>query len=149
LFEIVSDIEIRATPEKIWSVLTDFRSFPDWNPFVRSIEGEPRKGEQLRVTIHPPGAAPMTFRPRVIKAEPGRELRWIGRFLVPGLFDGEHYFQVTETEPGRCRLVHGERFSGLLVPLFRKGLDENTREGFVAMNRAIKKRLARGEAPHA
>ena len=107
LLEIVSDIEIGATPEKIWSVLTDFPSFPEWNPFVRSIEGAPRKGEQLRVTIQPPGGREMKFTPKVLKAEPGRELRGLGHFIMPGLFDGEHYFQLTETEPGRCRLVHG------------------------------------------
>ena len=32
----------------------------------------------------------MTFRPEVLRCEPGRELRWLGHFLVPGLFDGEH-----------------------------------------------------------
>jgi hypothetical protein len=148
MFEIVSDIEIGASPERIWSVLTDFHSFPDWNPFVRHIEGEARKGEKLRVTIHPPGGSAMTFRPTVLKAEPGRELRWVGHFIVPGLFDGEHYFQVTETQPGRCRLVHGERFSGLLAPLFRGNLDAKTRAGFVAMNRAMKKRITH-EATHA
>ena len=148
MFEIVSDIEIGATPEKIWEVLTDFPSFPDWNPFVRYIEGSLRKGEKLRVTIHPPGGSEMTFEPTVLKADPGRELRWRGRVLMPGLFDGEHYFQVTETSPGLCRLVHGERFSGLLVPLFRKQLDSSTRAGFVAMNRAMKKRLI-GATPHA
>jgi hypothetical protein len=148
MFEIVSDIEIGATPEKIWALLTDFRSFPDWNPFVRSIEGEPRKGETLRVTIHPPGGSATTFKPKVLRADPGRELRWLGHLGIPGLFDGEHYFQVTETQPGRCRLVHGERFSGLLVPLFRAGLDGKTRAGFVAMNRAMKKRLAQN-ATHA
>jgi hypothetical protein len=148
MFEIVSDIEIGATPERIWAVLTDFDSFPDWNPFVRSIEGKARRGEKLRVTIQPPGGTAMTFRPTVLKAEPGRELRWIGRFLMPGLFDGEHYFQVTETHPGHCRFVHGERFSGLLVPLFRGNLDGKTRAGFVAMNRAMKKRITH-EATHA
>jgi hypothetical protein len=150
LFEIVSDIEIDAPPSRVWSVLTDFTAFPDWNPFVLHIEGEPRTGERLRVTIHPPGGRQMTFTPTVLAAETTQELRWLGHFLLPGLFDGEHYFKVLSLGSERSRLVHGERFSGVLVPFFRKNLDRGTRAGFVAMNRALKKRLeARGSAHEA
>jgi hypothetical protein len=141
VFEIVSAIEIEATPSRVWSVLTDFPHFPDWNPFVRYIEGEPRAGERLRVTIAPPGGRQMTFRPTVIRADTTRELRWLGRMFVPGLFDGEHYFKLEAMPHGRSRLVHGERFTGVLVPFLRKQLDGATRAGFVAMNRALKKRL--------
>jgi hypothetical protein len=147
VFEIVSAIEIDAPPSRVWNVLTDFAQFPDWNPFVRHIEGEPRKGERLRVTIAPPGGRQMTFTPTVLAAETTQELRWLGRFLLPGIFDGEHYFKLEALQPGRSRLVHGERFSGLLVPFLRASLDKGTRAGFVAMNHALKKRVeARGTA---
>jgi hypothetical protein len=35
----------------------------------------------------------MRFRPTVLKAEPPRELRWLGHFVFRGIFDGEHIFQ--------------------------------------------------------
>jgi len=38
----------------------------------------------------------MTFRPTILKAEPERELRWLGRLLLPGLFDGEHVFEIEQ-----------------------------------------------------
>ena len=72
---------------------------------------------------------------------PGEELRWRGRFLLPGIFDGEHYFRLEAAAPGVARLVHGERFSGLLVPLFKSSLDRETRAGFEAMNAALKTRV--------
>ena len=143
MFEIVSDIEIDAPPSRVWSALTDFHSFPDWNPFVRHIEGEPRKGQRLRVTIHPPGGKQVTFSPTVVAAHTTWELRWLGHLLFPGLFDGEHYFRIHELGEGRSRFVHGERFTGLLVPFLRKGLDTMTRAGFHAMNSALKARLER------
>jgi len=43
----VTDIEIEATPERVWSILLDFPSHPDWNPFVRSIKGVAQVGERL------------------------------------------------------------------------------------------------------
>jgi hypothetical protein len=72
-------------------------------------------------------------------AEPRRELRWLGRLFVPGIFDGEHIFRIEPLEHGRSRFVQAERFSGVLVPLLRKTL-EQTRHGFEAMNEALRQR---------
>jgi hypothetical protein len=80
----------------------------------------------------------MTFRPTVLKAEPNRELRWIGHLLIPGLFDGEHIFTIEPLGANRVRFVQREIFSGLLVPLFAKGLDTDTQRGFGEMNQALK-----------
>jgi hypothetical protein len=38
------------------------------------------------------------------------------------------------------RLVQSERFTGLLVPFLRKGLERGTRPGFEAMNAALVRR---------
>ena len=82
----------------------------------------------------------MTFKPKVLKAEPNRELRWLGHLLVPGLFDGEHSFTIEPLEENRIRFVQREAFKGLLVPLFARSLDNNTRRGFEEMNHALKER---------
>ena len=139
--EIRTQIEIEASPERVWEVLTDIPSFPEWNPFMRRGEGEFKAGERVKLFLKPPGAMGMTIKPRVLKAEPGIELRWLGHLLVPGLFDGEHYFLIEPTDEGRIRFVQGEKFGGLLVPLL--GLIrvfKSTQVGFVQMNRALKDR---------
>ena len=41
-------------------------------------------------------------------------------------------------------MLHEERFTGLLVPLFRKSLDTGTRRGFETMNEALKLRVESG-----
>jgi hypothetical protein len=75
----------------------------------------------------------------VLGLQPNRELRWKGKLFLPGLFDGEHYFKL-EARPGGGTTFHqGETFGGLLVPLFRRSLDGATKQGFVAMNEAVKR----------
>ena len=83
----------------------------------------------------------MTFRPTVMKVEPGRELRWLGHLLVPGIFDGEHIFEIEELESDRVRFVQREVFKGLLVPLLARSLDRDTQRGFEEMNRALRERV--------
>lgn len=136
---IETAVDIAAPPAAVWRVLVDFASYPEWNPLIRRIEGEVRVGARLRVTIQPPGRKPMTFRPTVRAAEPGRELRWLGRVLIPGLFDGEHAF-VLEPSGAGCRLRHEERFTGLLAAAFPSMLAD-TAKGFEALNAALARRV--------
>ena len=133
---IATAVDIDAPAAAVWRVLTDFAAYPEWSSFLRRIEGEARAGARLRVTAELSGRKPMTFRPTVRIAEPGRELRWLGRVLMPGLFDGEHAF-ILEERTGGCRLRHEETFHGLLVPAFG-GVLADTERGFAAFNAALK-----------
>ena len=138
--ELHSEIEIDASAERVWGILTDFASYPEWNPYIRKISGEPRVGEHLEVRFEPPGSRGITLKPKVLNAEPNRELRWLGHLLVAGLFDGKHTLAIQPLEEDRVRFIQGETFGGLLVPLFARGLDKGTRRGFEEMNRALKER---------
>jgi hypothetical protein len=139
LRRIATAIDIAAAPAAVWAVLMDFAAYPDWNPFIRRLQGAARVGARLEVTVQPPGSREMTFKPTVLAVEPGRDLRWRGRVLMPGLFDGEHSFRLEPTASG-CRFHHGETFSGLLVPLFG-GMLAKTERGFEAMNAALGRRV--------
>ncbi|WP_331236310.1 SRPBCC domain-containing protein [Natronorarus salvus] len=140
---IETEIEIDASPEEVWDVLVDFESYPEWNPLLTWIDGEATPGARLRVRIEPPGSRGMTFRPRLVVAEPNRRLEWLGRLLVPHVFDGRHEFRL-EPVGERTRFVHRETFSGLLMPAVLDG--EGVKAGFRAMNRALKARVE-GDEP--
>ena len=122
----------------MWDVLTDYDAYPEWNPFIRSVRGRPEVSAELEVRIEPPGRRAMTFKPTVLAAEPGLELRWLGRVLLPGIFDGEHSLRIEPVDEGHVRFVQSERFNGLLIPLFGRTL-EQTRQGFVQMNEALRR----------
>ncbi|MCF2533090.1 SRPBCC domain-containing protein [Yinghuangia soli] len=146
--KIETQVVIEAAPEQVWAVLTDFARFGEWNPFIREAEGEVRVGARLRLKMFPANGKPMVFKPRVLVAEPGVELRWIGRLFVRGIFDGEHYFRLVEI-PGadgpHTRVEHGELFGGLLVRALGKMLD-GTNGDFEALNQALRRRVLE---PHA
>jgi hypothetical protein len=136
---ISTSIDIAAPPERVWQVLTDFPAHPSWNPFIELISGPLQAGAMLTVRVRPPGGDGMTFKPKVVVSQPNRQLRWKGRLVLPGLFDGEHFFELEPAANG-TRFEHGERFSGLLVALMGASSFDQIERGFVAMNQAIKKR---------
>jgi hypothetical protein len=137
---IYSEITIKAPVNTVWQLLTDFKSYPDWNPFVRSLKGIPKTGGRIEVKLQAPGGKPMVFKPKVLCFEENKELRWIGNLLFPWIFDGEHVFHLYENTDGSCTLQHYERFRGVLVPLLKKMLDTSTLAGFRQMNEVLKKR---------
>ena len=56
------------------------------------------------------------------------------------MFDGEHGFRIVPEDVGRCRFEQFETFTGLLAGPIMWMVGEATRQGFEAMNRALKAR---------
>jgi len=140
--QLRTEIEIAADPARVWDTLVGFASYPDWNPWVRSVEGELAVGSVLTLTVTPADGSERRERVTVTALEPGRSLRWTGKLVARFLFAGEHYFELTELGVGRTRLTQGENLSGAMVQHLGQRLTGMAR-GFVGMNEALKKRLER------
>jgi hypothetical protein len=48
------------------------------------------------------------LRPRVLVNSPRREFRWRGALIIPGLFDGEHFFRIEPKPSGGLVFRQGE-----------------------------------------
>ena len=140
---IDTEILIQASPQRVWQVLTDFSAHAEWNPFIVSLQGRAEWGQRLLVKIRTGEGKQHVFKPVVLQATPPTRLRWLGRFGMPGLFDGEHDFEL-EAQGGATLLHQRESFQGYLVPLLWKSVEPATRAGFEAMNRALKARAEAG-----
>ena len=136
---IHTEIGIGAPAAKVWDVLIATDTWAQWNPFAKA-SGRFAVGERVAVTLTPPGKSAVTMRPIIVKLDEGRELRWLGSLGIRGLFDGEHGFRVLPEDVGRCRFEQFETFTGLLVAPIMWMVGEATRQGFEAMNRALKAR---------
>ena len=138
---ISTEIEIDAPASAVWTELADGDAYPEWNPFVKHLSGHLEAGSRLNVTIQSEGHAPMDFTPEVLVANTNKELRWVGRLGVKGVFDGEHYFLLEETDHGTTILRHGETFKGILGYPLLALIREDTQNAFLAMNAALKSRV--------
>jgi hypothetical protein len=103
------------------------------------VEGKLEAGEKLRVVVTPGDGSERTLKPTLLLVEPGKTLRWRRKLWVKGLFDGEHFWELSAMD-GATKLVHGEDFSGWLVQQMGPTLTHTAR-GCVGMNLALKKRV--------
>lgn len=138
--ELQAEIEIQASPETVWRVLTDFERYPEWSRFLVSVRGRAEAITRLEVCIETGAGRHYRFRPLVLQVTPPRSFRWLGRVGVPGLFDGEHGFFLDALPEGGTRLRQQERFQGFLVPLLWRRIAPGTLAGFRAFNAALKQR---------
>ena len=143
---ITATTEVDASADRVWEVLTDTESYPEWNPFVRRLEGELVVGSRLEVDLQAGAKKPMTIRPTVVEVEPGRRFAWLGRLGVRGLLDGRHVFEVTPAGPDHSILVQHERLAGVLAPALRRLLTVDTPRGFGAANDALAARATVGRS---
>lgn len=139
--EISSEVTVEATPAEVWAVLTDLPRYGEWNPGFAEITGRIEVGARLDATFAKDGGRGMTLHPTVTAAEPGRGFTWLGRLVLPYVFDGEHRFEIHELAPGRVRVVQGERFRGLLVPFVRRMIEQDTLGMFERVNAALAARV--------
>jgi hypothetical protein len=137
MFEIKTQILIDSPVESVWNCLTDTQNYSRWNQFIRKIEGQFSANQTLKITIAPPDNKSMDFKPTCIALKPNQELRWVGKMGFEWLFRGEHYFLLEKVNNQQTKLIHGEKFTGIIVPLFKKLRGNITQKGFELMNQNL------------
>jgi hypothetical protein len=137
--EICSKIIINASPIVVWNIITDFENFGKWNPFIKKISGVPKEGNTIQIFIKPPNSNGMRFEPKILKYEPEKEIRWLGKLWIPKIFDGEHSLTIKKVDENKILFIQKEQFKGLLIPLFTNML-EDTKSGFIMMNEKLKQK---------
>ena len=112
-------VNIRASAEIVWSLLTDAKGFPRWNSTVTGIDGQILEGERLR--LHVPGTN-RTFTPKVSGIVTARRMIWSDG--LPYIFRGVRTFVLEPREDRSTDFVMAEHFSGLMFALFKRMLPD-------------------------
>ncbi|MGE3670771.1 MAG: SRPBCC family protein [Polyangiaceae bacterium] len=152
--EVRTQIEIAASREEVWEVLTDFARYPEWNPVIVSVKGELRAGANVDIKIRQ-GKLAVPIPCRMHRVEPLHDFRWRGprNSLMAKVMGGEHYFSLeplrSDAGEERCVFVHGEQFRGAVVPLLWPRMKKQLEAGYSRVNRALKERVEAAKAKSA
>lgn len=138
--EIKSEIQIEVAPAKVWSILTDFDNWNQWNPIVNKASGVASLGSKLSVTMRgKDGKDGGKYMPVITDFEQAKFFRWRGKMMAGFLFTNDKVFELKEVSGG-TQLVHKELFDGLLVPLFWGKMEKWVPTMLDSMNKALKKK---------
>ncbi len=136
--EIRSDIEIKAPVSRVWDILIDFKSYPEWNPYLRRAEGKAEEGHDLSLVVKTPRKPRKKIQTSIVLIQPNFFLSWIGKFHSAFFFEAEHSFELHPTDHNTTLLIQREHFGGLLLPFIWRDLAKSTARGFETMNLALK-----------
>jgi hypothetical protein len=138
LKEIKTELEIMASSERVWQVLTDFPNFVKWNPVITRIKGEAKVRTKLEIHLRTRSGKSRIYKPTITKVEPNHELRWFGKSLFPGILNGERIFTIDSIGTNNVRFFHRQIFTGLGASLAGDRLDRDIRHTLNEMNVALK-----------
>jgi hypothetical protein len=149
--ELATFIEIDAKPDRVWRHLSAFQHYGEWNPFITAVDGQPVVGEKIIATLRLKTAdgrnqANHIITPRIVKVELENEIRWEHGTWFPGMLSFEHWLRITQRKGG-VKLHQVMRVEGLLTAVLKDDYFAMFREGFEAMNSALKLRVEALEAP--
>lgn len=114
---------IGASPERVWSLLTDADGYAAWNPAVVSLAGRIEQGQTISLVA---AVSPKrTFRLRVAEARRPERLVWADGMPL-GLFRGVRTFTLTPQGPESTRFSMEEVYSGPLAPLVTRAIPDLT-----------------------
>jgi hypothetical protein len=135
--EIKGSVMINVPAEKVWATVTDFSSFPEWNPFVTRMEGELKEGGAFDIVVSLPDRDDIKYKTTLVKMEKDKELRFKGK--VNSLLSEEHSKLIEQVEDSKCVFSQQMVFKGLLT-LFAGKIIRDSQIGLNRMNEELKKR---------
>ena len=111
---VVADkqVEISASPELVWKVLTDVERWPAWNPDIKAakLEGDVAEGSRFRWK-----AGPSTISSTFERVDQPRVVGWTGKTFGA---QAVHVWRLEPTPTG-TRVKVEESMSGFAVRLMR------------------------------
>lgn len=142
MFSVEDSIIINAPSQQVWQVLLDFEHYQEWNSLLQYLEGQPELGQKLKLRITIPNGISYIFQPTVTQYQENKVFAWKAITGIPGIFDGEHFFELQEIHDRTTKFTNRENFRGLVTPIVKKlSLLRDAEPGFKMMNQELKQRV--------
>lgn len=139
---IYTDIIINATPEQVWSVLTDTKSYKDWATFLIDIQGEIKDSSLITAVFQlDPSKDKKNIIDHTISVQEGVEFFWAEK--GPGGIRDNHHFKVEAADNGTTRFIQSDEIMKGVTWLIGGNLSKTYADGYQAFNRALKAEVER------
>lgn len=130
-------IGVQTPPDTIWDLIYDTATWPDWNPFFVRAEGQIRLGGPLNIDLALPNGGTKRIDGTVLEWVPREQLHW--RVSANhGLVRTIHYVEIDALAEVGCIVAVGAIIGGLLGKTAARQTGGFYKQGFQAMNEALK-----------
>ncbi len=106
-------IDINASPEVIWDILTNASEFTRWNSTVTMLEGEIKTGKKIKLKSVLDDKR--IFKIKIKEMIPHHRMTW-------GDGKGLRVFELTALEKGKAKFTMTETIGGFTFPMWSKYL---------------------------
>ena len=121
-----AEIVINASPEKVWSVLTDKSVYREWNTVLIPVNGELKLGSKVEYEFHQDESTQSVIPSKVLAIEENSLLNQGGG--IPGVLTYNHKYILEETAEGTKVTIH-EDYRGIGVPFWNPAPVQKAYEG--------------------
>lgn len=136
--ELKTEIQISSNPDKVWEIITDLPGWSKWNPIVNKMEGKLEVGAALFITMcDDKGNDSKSYKAIITAIDEKKRFSFIGIMMAKFMFSAERIIELEDSQGGTL-FIQREIYTGLMVPLFWKKLNEQASSMLNSMNEALK-----------
>jgi hypothetical protein len=135
-----SESRINASAEKVWQVIMDLESYPEWNPYTIHMESTLKVGDAMNMKVKMSELLTLDQTEYIRVLEPGHKVCWGINSDTPSFNSGERC-QWLEPLPGGGTLWRNEDLiEGTANELVTALFGDDVQNGFDAVGVALKQR---------
>ena len=137
---VFTEIEIDATADQVWAVLTDFEKLPEWSSSFQGVNKPMALGEVSTAYFkNPITGGMMEFTHEVIVYEEGRAFGWSGDAML-GRQD-HHIFRIEELPDGRAKFKQEDGLNGKKSNFLIRMVEAQIGKAYDKFNHELKARV--------
>lgn len=143
--KIASEVALQASPDRIWTTLLDFPSYPEWNRVVKSVQGKSDPDALLDIEFQFYGGTAEKKTARVTGLIPPKYLSWTWQHSLGAWFlAAEHVFRIRQKEDGKVIFHQEMYYTGLSIRFGRRAAQQMVRMTLEKFNDDLKERVEAG-----
>lgn len=132
-------VEIDATPETVWGVLTDFDNYEQWNPLAVHCKTSLVPGEPIDMEVQLKPGPLRKQREWVRTHTPGEEFSYNMKPVPGGALRSLRQQKIEAMDGGRTRYTAHFEIRGWLSPVVKAALGKDLKRGFDGVAQGLKR----------